>query len=65
MAFPEGRLLAVRDGASYVLAPAGWSPLTSGIPPHAEPLTREEAEDWCERQGWHLELLDAVPRQVA
>jgi hypothetical protein len=26
-------------------------------------LTREDAEDWCERQGWELELLDAVPRQ--
>lgn len=65
MAFPEGRLLAVRDGVSYVLAPNGWSPLASGTPPHADPLVREEAEDWCEREGWDLELLDAVPRQVA
>ena len=30
-------------------------------PPNAEPLSREDAEDWCERQGWELELLDAVP----
>jgi hypothetical protein len=70
MAFPEGRLLAVRGTAAgetalFVLAPDGWSTLTSAIPPHADPLTREEAEDWCEHQGWDLELLDAVPRQVA
>jgi hypothetical protein len=64
MAFPGGRLLAIRDAALYVLAPDGWSTLTAVIPPHADPLTRQDAEDWCEHQGWDLELLDAVPRQV-
>lgn len=65
MAYPEGRLVALRDALLYVLAPDGWSKLGTVIPPNAGPLTREEAEDWCERQGWDLELLDAVPRQVA
>jgi hypothetical protein len=65
MAYPEGRLLAVRDALLYVLAPDGWSKLGTATPASAQPLTREEAEDWCERQGWDLELLDAVPRQVA
>jgi hypothetical protein len=69
MAFPEGRLLAVADPtgspAPFVLAPDGWSPLSAPVPANAEPLTREDAEDWCERQGWDLELLDSVPRQVA
>jgi hypothetical protein len=64
MAFPEGRLLAVRETALYVLAPDGWSKLATAVPPHADPLTREAAEDWCEGQGWDLELLDAVPRQA-
>lgn len=65
MAYPEGRLLAVWDREVLVLAPDGWSRLPADVPPDAEPLTREDAEDWCERQGWDLELLDAVPRQVA
>lgn len=65
MAYSEGRLLALRDGVLYVLAPDGWSKLGTATPPNAEPLTHEEAEDWCEQQGWDLELLDAVPRQVA
>jgi hypothetical protein len=65
MAFPDGRLIAIRDTALYVLVADGWSTLTSEVPPHAVPLTREDAEDWCEHQGWDLELLDAVPRQVA
>lgn len=65
MAYPEGRLLAVGDTVLYVLAADGWSKLAADIPPNAEPLAREEAEDWCERQGWDLELLDAVPRQAA
>lgn len=65
MAYPEGRLLAVRDRELYVLAADGWSKVTADMPPNATPLTREDAEDWCERQGWDLELLDAVPRSVA
>jgi hypothetical protein len=65
MAYPEGRLLALRDGVLYVLGPDGWSKVGATTPATAEPLTREDAEDWCERQGWDLELLDAVPRQVA
>ena len=62
MAYPEGRLLASRDGVVHVLAPDGWSKLGPAAPPNAEPLSREDAEDWCERQGWELALLDAVPR---
>jgi hypothetical protein len=64
MAYPEGRLLALRDGAVHVLAPDGWSKLGPSVPPGAGSLRREDAEDWCERQGWDLELLDAVPRQL-
>lgn len=63
MAYPEGRLLALRDGVVYVLAPDGWSKLGPDTPRGAGPLAREDAEDWCERQGWDLELLDAVPHQ--
>lgn len=65
MAYPEGRLIAVRDAVPHVLGPNGWSRLGEAVPPSAEPLTREEAEDWCEQQGWDLELLNSVPRQVA
>lgn len=61
MAYPEGRLLAARNGAVHVLAPDGWSKLGASPPPNAEPLSREDAEDWCERQGWELDLLDRVP----
>lgn len=62
MAYQEGRLLALRDGWFYVLAPDGWTRVDSGRPPGAVLLTREDAEDWCERQGWDLDLLDQVPR---
>lgn len=62
MAYPEGRLLAARDGVVHVLALDGWSKLGSGIPRGADPLSREDAEDWCEQQGWELDLLDRVPR---
>lgn len=65
MAYPDGRLLAVRDADLFVLTPAGWSKLSADIPANAVPLTRPDAEDWCERQGWDLALLDTVPRQVA
>jgi hypothetical protein len=65
MAYPEGRLLAVRDSELYVLAAHGWSRIPADVPRNAMPLTREEAEDRCERQGWDLELLAAVPRYLA
>ncbi|GLZ34346.1 hypothetical protein Lesp02_65330 [Lentzea sp. NBRC 105346] len=61
MAFPHGRLLAARDGRVFVLAPDGWDPLGGSDPRHASTLSREEAEDWCEREGWDLNLLDALP----
>jgi hypothetical protein len=61
MAYPEGRLLALRAGAMHVLAPDGWTRLRANRPPGTTWLTREEAEDWCEREGWDLHLLDHVP----
>jgi hypothetical protein len=64
MAYPEGRLVALRDGLLHVLAPDGWSKLGAAATPNADRLSREDAEDWCEQQGWDLHLLDAVPRQV-
>lgn len=64
MAYPEGRLLALRAGSLHVLAADGWSRLGQAPPPQVAGLSREEAEDWCEQQGWDLELLDSVPRQL-
>jgi hypothetical protein len=61
MAYPDGRLLALRDGGMHVLAPDGWTRLRSNRPPGTTWLTREEAADWCEREGWQLRLLDEVP----
>jgi hypothetical protein len=61
MAFPEGRLLALRDGQLHVLAPDGWTRLRTERPRGSGWLTREEAEDWCEREGWPLHLLNEVP----
>lgn len=61
MAYPDGRLLALRDGRLHVLAPDGWSRLGQGRPPGTEWLNRQDAEDWCEQQGWDLGLLDTVP----
>jgi hypothetical protein len=62
MAFPEGRLLALRDGRLFVLAPDGWTRLRGERPTGSDWLAREEAEDWCERVGWPLHLLSEVPR---
>jgi hypothetical protein len=62
MAYPDGRLLALRDNRLHVLAPDGWTAVAPGRPPGAEPLSREEAEDWCEHQGWPLDLLDTIPQ---
>jgi hypothetical protein len=60
-AFPHGRLIASHDGPNYVLAPDGWDHLAGPRPRHAMYVSREEAEDWCEREGWDLNLLDEVP----
>jgi hypothetical protein len=60
MAFPYGRLLAVRGGVLHVLAPDGWDRVASAAA-GARSISREEAEDWCEREGWDLNLLDEVP----
>lgn len=62
MAYPEGRLLALREGMLHVLAPDGWTHLRTERPRGTTWLTREEAEDWCEREGWPLHLLNEVPR---
>ncbi|GLY51968.1 hypothetical protein Lesp01_56240 [Lentzea sp. NBRC 102530] len=61
MAFPHGRLIASRDGVNFVLAPDGWDHLAGPRPRHAMLVSREDAEDWCEREGWNLDLLDEVP----
>ncbi len=61
MAFPDGRLLAAHRGEIHVLAPDGWVHLGRDKPAAATWLTREAAEDWCEREGWDLHLLDQVP----
>jgi hypothetical protein len=61
MAFPEGRLLALREGLLYLLAPDGWTKLGHGRPASARWIDRAEAEDWCESEGWDLGLLDQVP----
>ena len=65
MAFPEGRLLALREDQLYVLAPDGWTRLGGARPTGSAAVPREEAEDWCEREGWDLHLLDEVPRLTA
>lgn len=61
MAFPHGRLIASRDGVNFVLAPDGWDRLAGERPRRAVLVSREDAEDWCEREGWDLHLLDEVP----
>ncbi|AUS78437.1 hypothetical protein C1701_08715 [Actinoalloteichus sp. AHMU CJ021] len=58
MAFPAGRLLGVVGGQGYVLAPDGWARLGSTLPSTVAEIGREEAEEWCEDQGWPLTLLD-------
>jgi hypothetical protein len=62
MAFPHGRLLALRGGRLHVLAPDGWDLIGGRSADSAQPISHEEAEDWCEREGWDLHLLEAVPR---
>jgi hypothetical protein len=62
MAYPAGRLIAMRDGYCHVLAADGWTRVDHGHPAGAVQLTREDAEDWCDREGWEIGLLDEVPR---
>ena len=53
---PVGRVEAI------TLAPDGWTRLRTERPRGSTWLSREEAEDWCEREGWALHLLNEVPR---
>ena len=46
MAFPRGRLLAVRGGKLWVLAPDGWDPVGGPRPEGARPISREDAVRW-------------------
>lgn len=61
MAFPRGRLLAVRGGRLYVLAPDGWDVVGGARPEGARPISREEAVEWCRFEGVGEEVLDSVP----
>lgn len=61
MAYPRGRLVALRPDAAYVLAADGWTSLGARPPATARPLTRQDAENWCSREGWEPRLLDEVP----
>jgi len=60
MAFPDGRLLARKRRQLYVLAPDGWTRLGVDRPVDAKPLTREEAEDWCEREGLDWQAFEQL-----
>ena len=61
MAFPHGRLLALRGEALHVLAPDGWDRVARTAA-GARSISRAEAEAWCASEGWKSELLDEVPR---
>lgn len=61
MAFPRGRLMAVRGGRLHVLAPDGWDAVAGTRPEFAEPIDRDEAVAWCRYEGVGEEVLDAVP----
>ncbi|WP_243658706.1 hypothetical protein [Tamaricihabitans halophyticus] len=61
MAFPEGRLLALRDARLHVLAPDGWTALGRERPPGSVWLSRAEAEQWCDTAGCDARFLDNVP----
>ncbi|GGM74866.1 hypothetical protein GCM10012275_51970 [Longimycelium tulufanense] len=65
MAFPHGRLLAVRAGRLLVLATDGWVALGRYLPAAAAPLTREQAEQWCHTEEVATAWLDAVPDPTA
>lgn len=61
MAFPRGRLLAVRGGRLYVLAPDGWDVVSGSRPEGARPISRDEAAAWCRFEGFDGGVLDVVP----
>ncbi|MCP2300758.1 hypothetical protein [Actinokineospora globicatena] len=61
MAYPGGRLLALRGTDVHVLAPDGWIHLGHTTPAGATWLTRDLAEQWCAESGTAPEVLDAVP----
>lgn len=61
MAYPDGRLLALREERLYVLAVDGWSAIGHGRPAGAQWLVRQEAEQWCAAQGVGVDVLDEVP----
>ncbi|WP_245614422.1 hypothetical protein [Actinokineospora inagensis] len=61
MAYPAGRLLALRDGRHHVLAPDGWIAIGTATPPTATRLTRPDAVRWCAREGISAAVLDEVP----
>ncbi|MFC0547015.1 hypothetical protein [Kutzneria chonburiensis] len=60
MAFPDGRLLARKQRELYLLAPDGWTRLGVDRPVDAKPLTRQEAEDWCEREGIDWQAFEGL-----
>ncbi|MFD1146420.1 hypothetical protein [Saccharothrix hoggarensis] len=62
MAFPRGRLLAVRGGRLELLAPDGWEVVGGARPEGARPISRAEAAGWCRFEGFDEALLDAVPQ---
>ncbi|WP_447005441.1 hypothetical protein ACRAKI_02585 [Saccharothrix isguenensis] len=61
MAFPRGRLLAVRGGRLHVLAPDGWDVVGGARPEGARPISREDAAEWCGYEGADAAVLDTVP----
>ncbi|PRY46437.1 hypothetical protein [Umezawaea tangerina] len=60
MAFPKGRLLALRGETLHVLAPDGWDRV-GRTAAGARSISRGEAEEWCAVEGWDVGLLDVVP----
>lgn len=60
MAFPRGRLLALRGGELHVLAPDGWDRV-GRTAAGARSISRGEAEELCSGEGWDVGLLDLVP----
>jgi hypothetical protein len=61
MAYPNGRLLALRSGRYHVLATDGWIRLGGGRPAGSDWLSDEEARQWCAEAGFDPRRLDAVP----
>jgi hypothetical protein len=63
MAYPGGRLLALRAGQYHVLAVDGWTRLGRGRPAGSDWLTRADAEKWCAEAGFDPRLLDEAPAE--